>query len=401
MIHNEVMFARQRRAIYEPAEDSHLLSEFVKKLAFGKVLDVGTGSGIQAFEAAKLKKVRSVLAADISDEVIRHLKNKINKKELNSKIKIINSDLFSDIKGRFDTIIFNPPYLPLDKREPLDSRLATTGGKHGYETLHRFFNDLNDHLTKNGIALIVFSSLTNKEKVDEFIINSGLTFEILKEEKVSFETLYCYKLKRNWLLSDLFDKNIVNIKELIKGHRGIVFTGIYKNKKVAIKSQVLNLRTTTIDREAKLIVKLNKSKIAPKILFSGHNYFVYEFVEGELVIDYLKHASKKMVKKLFLEVLRQCRVLDKMHITKEEMTNPYKHIIVNKRVVLIDFERAHYDSFPQNVTQFCQYIMKNKDILKCQKMNIDKEKLIRLARQYKSRQTKENYNKIKGLILAL
>ncbi|HIH39573.1 TPA: methyltransferase, partial [Candidatus Woesearchaeota archaeon] len=112
MIHNEVMSARQRRAIYEPAEDSHLLSEFVKKLAFGKVLDVGTGSGIQAFEAAKLKKVRSVLAADISDEVIRHLKNKINKKELNSKIKIINSDLFSDIKGRFDTIIFNPPYLP-------------------------------------------------------------------------------------------------------------------------------------------------------------------------------------------------------------------------------------------------------------------------------------------------
>src|SRR3972149_2539655 len=103
--------------IYEPAEDSYLLSKFVGKLAFGSVLDIGTGSGIQVKKELKVKK----------------------------------SDLFSNVKGRFDTIIFNPPYLPLDKREPLDSRLATTGGKHGYETLHRFFNDLNDHLTKNGI----------------------------------------------------------------------------------------------------------------------------------------------------------------------------------------------------------------------------------------------------------
>ncbi len=389
--------------IYEPREDSHLLSEFVKKSAFGKVLDLGTGSGIQAIEAAKLKQVKSVLAADISNEIIAALKRKPRQNlGINTnKLKIVKSDLFSDIKGRFDTIIFNPPYLPLDKREPADSQLATTGGKHGYETLHRFFNELNDHLTKKGIALIVFSSLTNKAKVDEFIITSGFTFELLKEEKISFETLYCYKIKRNWLFDELFRKNITNIRELAKGHRGLIFTGNYKNKKVAIKAQRMDLKVRTIDREAKMISKLNKYKIAPKILFSGHNYFVYEFIDGKLIIDYLEHSSKAETKKLFLEILRQCRVLDKIHITKEEMTNPYKHVLVNKKVVLVDFERAHYDIFPPNVTQFCQYIMKNKGILKNKNKEFNKEKLIELTKRYKSNQVENNYNKIRNLISSL
>lgn len=397
--------------IYEPAEDSYLLSEFVRKLAFGKVLDLGTGSGIQAVEALKSKKVKSVLADDVSDEAVTALKNKLKKaprqnnsnnnyKLKNNKLKIIKSDLFSNIKGRFDTIIFNPPYLPLDKREPIDSQLATTGGKHGYETLAKFVNELNDHLTKNGFALIVFSSLTNKMKIDEFIINSGFEFELLKEQKISFEILYCYKIKRNWLLNNLFGK-ITDIKLLMKGHRGLIFTGNYHNKKVAIKAQRLELKVRTVDREALIIKKLNRYKLAPKIIMKGHNYFIYEYIPGEFIIDYLEHSSKSETENLLLEVLRQCRILDKIHITKEEMTNPYKHVIVNKKVVLVDFERAHFDLKPTNISQFSQYIMRNHDLLNKKGIRIDKEKLIRLTKHYKNNQSNENYSKIKNLISAL
>ena len=96
--------------IYKPREDSELLAKYVKKYAFGNILDMGTGSGIQALTAAKNKKVRSVLAADIQEEVIDYNKENIK----NKKIKFIVSDLFSNIKGKFETIIFNPPYLPED-----------------------------------------------------------------------------------------------------------------------------------------------------------------------------------------------------------------------------------------------------------------------------------------------
>jgi len=165
--------------IYEPAEDSFLIKKYIKYYAEDKkVLDVGTGSGILAKEA--LKYAKGVTASDINREC--RLK----------EIKFVHSDLFENIKGKFDLIIFNPPYLPRDKREDEESALSTTGGKKGYEILERFINQLKPHLNKDGKALIVFSSLTKKKKVDSIIRNNKLNFKLLEEKKISNEVLYCY-----------------------------------------------------------------------------------------------------------------------------------------------------------------------------------------------------------------
>ncbi|MBN2421416.1 methyltransferase [Candidatus Woesearchaeota archaeon] len=387
--------------MYEPAEDSYLLAEEVKKFAFGKVLDVGTGSGIQAITASKLKSVKSVLAVDVNGEAVSFLKNKIkkeikNKKEKKylKKIKAIKSDLFSNARGKFDTIIFNPPYLPFDSREPEDSRLATTGGKQGYETLQIFLYDLNNHLTKKGFALILFSSLTNKEKVEGFIEDICFDFEKLSEQKVSFETLYVYKIKRSKVLNELLG-SVTNIRKYAEGKRGVIYIGRYKNKKIAIKTKRNEVKTETINKEADILKKINKKRIGPKILFSGNNYFAYEFAEGKHIGEFLEKSSKKEAKNVFLNVLNQCRELDKLKITKEEMTNPYKHVIIGKKITLIDFERAHFDSEPQNVTQFCQYLMRNHNVL-----NLDKNKLIALAKKYKNVQSGETCEKIRKLVLS-
>ena len=76
--------------IYEPREDSELLAQYVRQYAEGSVLDIGTGSGIQAVTAAKNKNVKSVIATDIQDSIID-----CNEKDINDKkIKFIVSDLF-------------------------------------------------------------------------------------------------------------------------------------------------------------------------------------------------------------------------------------------------------------------------------------------------------------------
>ena len=170
--------------IYEPAEDSFLIKKHIKDYAKGKILDLGTGSGILAKEA--LKHSKNVLAADINQEVLDNL-----------DIPKIKSDLFENIKDKFDLIIFNPPYLPEDKREPKKSALATTGGKKGYEILEKFFKQVKNNLNKNGKILIVFSSLTNKEKINKIIENNSFKFKLLEKKKLDFEELYCYLLTKS------------------------------------------------------------------------------------------------------------------------------------------------------------------------------------------------------------
>ena len=60
--------------IYEPEEDSFLLEKEIRKLSNGKkILDMGSGSGIQA-RAAIEAGAKEVLAVDIDEEAIRELR---------------------------------------------------------------------------------------------------------------------------------------------------------------------------------------------------------------------------------------------------------------------------------------------------------------------------------------
>jgi release factor glutamine methyltransferase len=165
--------------IYEPAEDSFLLKKQLKNFIEKgmKVLDLGTGSGIQALEAKKLGA--NVLASDINEACLENL-----------EVKTVQSDLFENIREKFDLIIFNPPYLPEEPLEPEDSKLSTTGGKKGNEILIKFLKQAKSHLNNDGKILIVFSSLT--PKVDNILKKLNYKFKKIDQEKIDFETLYVY-----------------------------------------------------------------------------------------------------------------------------------------------------------------------------------------------------------------
>ena len=147
--------------IYEAAEDSYLLEKFVRKYSKNKkVLDVGTGSAILALSAIKSGAFK-VTTSDINEEAVK------NAKKLG--INAIHSNLFSNIKDKFDLIVFNPPYLPYDKREDLESSISTTGGFKGNEKIIKFLKDVKAHLNPNGFVLLLISSLTPKECAIAFI----------------------------------------------------------------------------------------------------------------------------------------------------------------------------------------------------------------------------------------
>jgi len=162
--------------IYDPQEDSFLLQKYVREYAKGRVLDVGTGSGIQALAA--LEKTPDVLGIDIDEDAVRFLKGK----GVNAKF----SNLFSKVDGKFDLIIFNPPYLPPDK---YDHDSSTSGGM---KIVERFLSQAKNFLDKDGKILIVFSSLTGD--VDSLLKKYGYKFRCLETQSHFFEKLFVYLL---------------------------------------------------------------------------------------------------------------------------------------------------------------------------------------------------------------
>lgn len=174
--------------IYPPAEDSALLARNVKKYVKGKTfLDMGAGSGIQS-ETARLAGAASILAVDVDHEAVHAVKSK----GFNSK----HSNLFASIRGTFEVIAFNPPYLPLDVREDQESRRITTGGKRGDELTIRFIKALPRYLSQGGVALLVLSSLTSHTRILSALRTSHLTKRVIDTTSFFMETLEVWELTR-------------------------------------------------------------------------------------------------------------------------------------------------------------------------------------------------------------
>ncbi len=168
--------------IYLPLDDSYLLSETLKKQIKNldiKFLEIGIGSGIQ-LQTAKHLGIKNIFGADINLDAVKHCKS--------LGFDCIQSDLFENIKGKFDIIAFNPPYLPLDKREPKSSQLATTGGKKGSEIINKFLKQAKKHLAKDGRIFLLTSSLTKAINWLDY------KRKILAKKKIFFEELFVWEL---------------------------------------------------------------------------------------------------------------------------------------------------------------------------------------------------------------
>lgn len=170
--------------IYQPREDSFLMSEFVKKeisaLKPLSVLDMGSGSGIQAETAINSGvNPENLTIVDINPLAIKVLEEKFPESQ------VIFSDLFSEPLGKFDLIIFNPPYLP---ENDFDVEFDTTGGKYGSEIINRFLADASDHMLKGGKILLLTSSITTQIDWHRY------SRKLLGKKRVFFEELYVWEL---------------------------------------------------------------------------------------------------------------------------------------------------------------------------------------------------------------
>ncbi len=173
--------------VYKPGEDSYLLQRHVEQLVSGSVLDMGTGSGIQAVTAARKDTVHHVLAVDINPAALIAAEKRAITYGVSDKIDYQLSDLFESVDGVFDWILFNTPYLP---SEGDADEVSWAGGETGGEIIKRFLLKAKAYLTVGGSILIIYSSQSGLSD-DDF---SDYKFELLKEIGLFFEKVYCVRL---------------------------------------------------------------------------------------------------------------------------------------------------------------------------------------------------------------
>lgn len=180
-------------SVYSPAEDSFLLAKYSKTLK-GKILDMGTGSGIQAIVNAKTNPNNQITAADVNPSTTTCAKQNAQVNDI-TNIRFIQSNLFENITESFDGIIFNPPYLP-EEDSSKDEELALSGGQTGRELTDKFIDQFPQHLNPNGTVLLLQSSINNVEKTKQKLLEKKFKAEIIDQESFFFEKLYVLKITR-------------------------------------------------------------------------------------------------------------------------------------------------------------------------------------------------------------
>lgn len=153
-----------------------------------KAIEIGCGRGTISLEIAK--KARSIIATDINPSAVRLAKS--------CGLDVIRADIFGGLKGKFDLVIFNPPYLPTEEEERTRGWInyALDGGKNGRETINRFIENLKDHLSQNGRCLLLVSSITGLKAVKEKAEVEGFVAIEVANGRCFFEELYVIKLER-------------------------------------------------------------------------------------------------------------------------------------------------------------------------------------------------------------
>jgi release factor glutamine methyltransferase len=139
------LFVDDRVLIPRPETELLVEAAIARAPGGGRVLDVGAGSGCVAISLERERPDLEVVSIDLSVAALAVAARNARRHE--SRVRFAASDALDGIRGEFDLIVSNPPYIPAAEVETLavevrdhEPHAALTPGPSGTEVIERILD---------------------------------------------------------------------------------------------------------------------------------------------------------------------------------------------------------------------------------------------------------------------
>jgi len=155
-----------------------------------KVLDIFSGSGCIGIAILKNIRKSRVDFVDIDENAIEQIKINLKLNKISSKkYRVIKSDVFEKVKGKYDFIFANPPYVAKERLDEvqesvkkLEPKISWYGGREGLKYIKKFLKEAKNHLKENGIIFMEIDPL-QREDVEKILKKEGYKkFKFYKDQ---------------------------------------------------------------------------------------------------------------------------------------------------------------------------------------------------------------------------
>ncbi len=154
--------------------------ECINKLSHPRILEVGTGSGCISISIALMRGDAKILSIDISQNALNKAQENSDYHKTNN-VKFLNLDFLKEIPSeRFDIIVSNPPYIPLEEMKNImidvkeyEPKIALTDFNDGLVFYDRFADLGSKLLKKEGWMVLEVGIDDHPEKVAKLFKSKG------------------------------------------------------------------------------------------------------------------------------------------------------------------------------------------------------------------------------------